>query len=306
MTGKGLLGMSYKELSTYCSCIDRINSAWPGFRNMHRDRLRHGGETEKVAEGILEDLFTSVLDWSRGDLAYQIEYADIVLSHNLAKYLVVEVKRPGSLVRSQRALELALEQARRYADEQKINRIAVSDGCILYAADIEHGNLKDRLLADLTAEQAQIGLWWLSVHGIYRLCESVERGWEPSETDSSASNETESTGDELLHHHHKLPARCFAYVGDANNTRTWRLPYLKADGKVDGRRLPMAIGALLRNYRGARVGGIPEAAIPEVLKRLAKAAADAGHLPPKNPQPAPAYRQLLEVLEQQGITIAEL
>lgn len=294
--------MSYTELSAYRHCLDRITSAWPGFRDMHRDRLRHGGESEKVAEGILEDLFTSVLDWSRGDLAYQIEYADIVLSHNLAKYLVIEVKRPGSLVRSRRALELALEQARRYADEQKITRIAVSDGCILYAADIEHGNQNDRLFADLTAEQAPNGLWWLSVHGIYRPCEAIEHGWHLSEQELAPDSNTDLLGDELLHHKYKLPARCFAYVGDANDTHTWKLPYRLADGQIDSKRLPKAIQALLSNYRGAKVGGLPEAAIPAILKRLAEGAAAEGHLPPKNPQPAPAYQHLLEVLEQLGIS----
>lgn len=269
---------------------------------MHRDRLRHGGESEKVAEGILEDLFTSVLDWSRGDLAYQIEYADIVLSHNLAKYLVIEVKRPGSLVRSRTALDQALQQARRYADEQKITRIAVSDGCILYAADIEHGNLNDRLFADLTAEQAPGGLWWLSVHGIYRPCEKVECGWQPTEQDAVTS-QTDLLGDELLHHKYKLPARCFAYIGDANDTHTWKLPFLLADGTVDSKRLPKAIQSLLSNYRGAKVGGLPEQAIPGILTRLAEAAAAEGHLPPKNPQPAPVYQHLLEVLEQLGISL---
>ena len=273
---------------------------------MHRDRLRHGGESEKVAEGILEDLFTSVLDWSRGDLAYQIEYADIVLSHNLAKYLVIEVKRPSSLARSRRALDQALEQARRYADAQKIVRVAVSDGCILYAADIEHGNLKDRLFADLTAEQPPGGLWWLSVHGVYRPCEAVERGWQLLEHNAATADETDLLGDPLLHHKYKLPARCFAYVGDANDTYTWKLPYRLADGQVDSKRLPKAIQALLSNYRGARVGGIPEPAMPEIFKRLASAAAAEGHLPPKNPQPAPAYQHLLEVLDQLGIPMTNL
>jgi hypothetical protein len=298
--------MSYTELSAYRHFLDRITSAWPGFRDMHRDRLRHGGESEKVAEGILEDLFISVLDWSRGDLAYQIDYADIVLSHNLAKYLVIEVKRPGSLARSRRALDQALEQARRYADEQKIVRVAVSDGCILYAADIEHGNLKDRLFADLTAEQPPCGLWWLSVHGVYRPCEAVERGWQLSEQEATTSAETDLLGDPLLHHKYKLPARCFAYVGDANDTHSWKLPYRLADGQVDSKRLPKAIQALLSNYRGAKVGGIPEPAMPEVFKRLASAAEAEGHLPPKNPQPAPAYQHLLEVLEQLGISITDL
>lgn len=298
--------MSYTELAAYRHCLDRIISAWPVFREMHRDRLRHGGETEKVAEGILEDLCTSVLDWSRGDLAYQVGFADIVLSHNLAKYLVIEVKRPGSLVRSRRALELALDQARRYADEQKITRIAVSDGCMLYAADLEHGNLKDRLFADLTLAQPPPGLWWISVHGIYRPCEAVEHGWHLIEPDPAATDQTNLHGVLLLHHKYKLPAHCFAYVGDASDTHTWKLPYRLADGQVDCKRLPKAIQSLLSNYRGAKVGGLPEAAIPEVLKRLASAAAAEGHLPPKNPQPAPAYRQLLEVLEQLGISVADL
>ena len=83
------------------------------------DRLRHGAESEKVAEAIVEDLFTDVLDWDKGDLMYQVGYADIVLSHNLAKYLVVEVKRPGALWPGRRALDAAVAQARRYADEQR-------------------------------------------------------------------------------------------------------------------------------------------------------------------------------------------
>lgn len=298
--------MSYTDLATYRQCIGRITAAWPIFRERHQDRLRHGSESEKVAEAILEDLFTSVLDWNRGDLEYQHGFADIVLSQNLVKYLVIEVKRPGSLVRSRRALDAALDQARRYADEQKISRIAVSDGCILYAADIEHGNLKDRLFTDLAAAQPSTGLWWLSVHGIYRACEFVERSWQVTGTESDTVRGSGVAGTSLLHHKYKLPAACFAYVGDSNNTHTWKLPYRLADGTTDVRRLPKAIQSLLSNYRGTKVSGIPEAAIPEILKRLAVAAATEGHLPPKNPQPAPAYQQLLEVLEQRGISVADL
>ena len=46
-----------------------------------------------------------MLDWSKGDIAYQVGYADIVLSKNLAKYLVVEVKRPGTLWPRRQALQ---------------------------------------------------------------------------------------------------------------------------------------------------------------------------------------------------------
>ncbi len=103
-------------------CLERITQAWQTFLEGRSDRLRHGGETEKVAEAIIEDLFTGVLDWSKGYLMYQIGYADIVISHHLAKYLVIEVKRPGTLFPGRRALENAIAQARRYAGEQKNRR----------------------------------------------------------------------------------------------------------------------------------------------------------------------------------------
>jgi hypothetical protein len=71
---------------------------------------------------------------------------------------------------NRRAVEAALSQARRYADEQRVQRVAVSDGYMLYAADVEHGGLQDRVFIDLGAQDAQEALWWLSVQGIYRPC----------------------------------------------------------------------------------------------------------------------------------------
>jgi hypothetical protein len=136
-------GSGYRLLAAYRRCAERIATQWERFREIRADRLRHRGETERVAEAILEDLFTEVLDWSKGDIAYQVGYADIVLSKNLAKYLVVEVKRPGTLWLGRQTVETAVRQARRYADEQKISRIAASDGRFLYAADIEFGATKD-------------------------------------------------------------------------------------------------------------------------------------------------------------------
>jgi hypothetical protein len=88
---KIMSGEPTPRLASYRHCADRITAAWPAFRVTYADRLRHGNESEKVAEAIIEDLFTEVLDWSKGDLMYQVSYADIVVSHNLAKYLVIEV-----------------------------------------------------------------------------------------------------------------------------------------------------------------------------------------------------------------------
>jgi hypothetical protein len=118
----------------------------------------------------------------------------------------------------------------------------------------------------------------------------------------SASVETVLTPP-LLHPKYQLPACCFAYVGNANDPSSWKLPYLLADGKPDGKRMPKAIQALLSNFRGVKVAGIPEPAIPDVLRRLAQAAAVEGKLPPLAVNPAPAYQSLATVLEQLGISV---
>jgi hypothetical protein len=98
----------------------------------------------------------------------------------------------------------------------------------------------------------------------------------------------------LIHPKYKLPAQCFAYpaqcfayVGNYAKTATWKLPYLLADRTIDAKRLPKAVQCILSNYRGTKVTGIPEEAIPAVLERLAKAARQAGHMPPEACNPAP-------------------
>lgn len=163
---------AYLSLASYGRCVERIKAEWPAFLATREDRLRqqlrHGTAMEKTAEAMLEDLFTQVLDWHRGDLDYQVEHADIVLTQNLIKYLVIEMKRPGVLAWRRTAVEAALDQARRYADDQRVSRIAVSDGVVLYAADIENGSQNDRLFVKLDSAKPPLTLWWLSVHGIYR------------------------------------------------------------------------------------------------------------------------------------------
>lgn len=292
---------AYRSLAAYRRCAERVTSQWARFAEMRADRLRHGEETERVAEAILEDLFTEVLDWSKGDIAYQIDYADIVLSKNLEKYLVLEVKRPGALAPGRQKMLDAMAQARRYADQQRVSRIAASDGRFLYAVDIEQGAPRDRVLVDLSSLEAPHSLWWLSVHGIYRVCEEAVQ-W-PTVPVLTRGVADETAGDAPLHPKYKLPSICFAYVGDANDPHAWRLPYRKADRTIDTKRLPKAIQALLSNYRGAKVTGIPEAAIAAVLLTLARAAAAEGKMPPAASNAATIYGQLAHVLEQQGLTL---
>lgn len=288
-----------QSLASYRRCTERVAAAWPAFRAARDDRLRHRGESEKVAEAITEDLFTQVLDWTKGDLLYQVGYADIVVSHHLVKYLVIEVKRPGTLFPGRRALESALAQARRYAGEQRICSVAATDGRFFYAADISGGGLIDRAVVDLSRVDPSADLWNLSVHGIYR-----PPACTPGSVEILAQtplDALEEEGTTLLHPKYKLPATCFAYVPDASRPTTWKLPYLLADGTVDTQRLPKAIQAILRNYRGTKVTGIPEADMGAVLMRLARAASREGRMPPQSPSPADIYKDLAHVLDQHGL-----
>lgn len=293
-----------KELASYRRCQERIQQNWPVFQERRKERLtqqqRHGAAAEKVAENIIEDLFTLVLDWELADLNNQVDYADLLLSRLGIRYLLVEVKRPGALAWDRRAVEAALDQARRYADEQKVRCLAVSDGCMLYAADIAHGGLHDRVFISLDAQPPPEMLWWLSVHGIYRprgdAQDAVLRLLP--ETPIQIVPPTDQTTGDLLHHKYKLAARCFAYVGNASDPKTWKLPYLLADGHPDVSRLPKAIQAVISNYRGTKVSGIPERDIPDVLTRLGWAAIRAGKMPFQAGETALAYRQLEGVLDQ--------
>lgn len=110
--------MGVEDLAPYRGYVQRIRERWPHFLQLRCLRLseqaRHGRAPEKAADGILEDLFTEVLDWSLVDLNHQLEYADLVLSRLGVKYLLLEVKRPGALAWNRRAVQPALEQACRY------------------------------------------------------------------------------------------------------------------------------------------------------------------------------------------------
>ena len=293
----------YLTLASYHRCAERIQTKWPAFLAKREDRLRqqarHGIAMEKTAEGIVDDLFAEVLDWQPGDLDHQVEHADIVLTQNFIKYLVIEVKRPGALAWHRSAVQAALDQARRYADEQRVSRIAATDGVMLYAADIENGVHHDRLFVRLDRPDAPLALWWVSVHGIYRAREGTDNRSLTEEPLAVSEGALAPDGfAELLHPKYKLPARCFAYVGNAADPHTWKLPHLDASGAVDERRLPKAIQAVLSNFRGVKVGGIPEPAIPDVLTKLEQAAQRLGRMPGQGGAAAPVYLQLAEALSQ--------
>lgn len=302
MTATGSVD-DYQHLSSYRRCMERIADAWPRFSVQRSERLRQGlfgTPVEKVAENICEDLFTQVLDWNLADVNLQVGRADIVLSELGIKRLVLEVKRPGSLHWHRPAVEAALDQARGYAAAQKVGAVAVSDGQILFAADIVEGGLRDRLFVTLDGQQPPSELWWLSVHGIYRQAPAPTTTLPrpPLQNGRTAPIDALSEN-ELLHHKYQLPARCFAFVGAANNQSTWKLPYVLADGGPDLKRLPKALQSILSNFRGVKVS-IPREAIPDVLVRLGNAAAAAGKMPCQATPAAAVYVEAHRALDQLG------
>lgn len=106
--------------------------------------------------------------------------------------------------------------------------------------------------------------------------------------------------DALLHPKYGVPAECFAYVENAADPRTWKLPYRLVTGDLDVKRLPKGIQSILSNYRGAQVRTVPETAIPDVLARLARGAADLGRMPFQRGDAADNYAQLETALDQLG------
>jgi hypothetical protein len=295
-----------EKLATRVRREARIQANWRGFLDQRRMRLaqqeRHGVAAEKVAENILEDLFTRVLDWPLTDLNNQLDHADTELTSIGVKRLLIEVKRPDSLRWYRRAVAAVLEQARGYADEQKVRTIAASDGVMFYAADVVHGGLRDRIYVRLDEESPPEALWWLSVHGIYRpMTDPLGDAARLPDDERPVEEAIDSlTHAPLLHAKYQIPARCFAHVGEASRPTTWKLPYLLGDGSVDLKRLPQAIQAILSHYRGVKVGGVPEKAIPEVLVTLARAAARLGKMPHQSAAPAEVYVQLWAALDQLG------
>lgn len=299
------------NLASFRNFIGTIPNTWPVFLQKRQSRLaqqgRNGIAAEKVAENIVEDFFTVALDWNIGDINSQLQYADIVLTSHGIKRIVIEVKRPGSLrPEHQPSIEQALLQARRYADEQRVSTVAVSDGTFFYAADILNGGLQHRARLSLDTPACSPDAWWVSVDGIYRpstilkLCHEHENDAEREELiDVTKSEQEPAMREVLLHPKYKVPVDCFAYVEDSSDVNTWKLPYRHANGEVDTKHLPGAIRAVVTNYRGAHTS-IPWQAIPNVLVRLGKAAAEISKLPTQTPSPSISYQQLYDILYQKG------
>ena len=299
-----VMAVGVQSLSGFKKFNLGLDDRWKVFAERRQTQLaqalRYGSIPEKVAEDILKDFFTIALDWKLSDVNNQVKYADMVLTHQGLKRLIVEVKRP-TLQLDKPSLNRALDQAYRYAQEQRVSTIAVSDGGLLYVAQISNGGIEDRVTIRLDSLCPSPDLYWISVDGIKRPIEYLASEDKPNE--SHADNSTNSIevfqeDKQILHPKHDRPSWCFAYVGNPLRTSTWKLPYLNADGSVDTGHLPGAIRAITGNYRGAHNKSVPESAVPDVLVRLGKAAWRAGKMPGQVPNPIESYQSLYDDLYQ--------
>jgi len=293
------------KLAQFRNFISHAETTWPAFQALRAERLtqaqRNGGAAEKVAEDILGDFFTTALDWGVSDLNHQVGRADLILTRSGIKRLLIEAKRPGLLMNpGNKIFRDALEQAHRYADEQHVRTIAVSDGNIFHAFDIVNGGLEERVQLRLDSAEFLPDSWWISKEGVDRPAEILVQNESANEEDTGVIVSSDEMGEVVLHKKYGVPSNCFAYVPDASNPSTWKLPCWRVYGEeVDTGRLPGAIRAVVTNYRGARAT-VPEESVSDVLVRLGKAAAKARKLPGQDPNPKDSYRQLYQALEQFG------
>ncbi len=293
--------------ATQRKCLDRLRRYWPDFLRRRKSHIgEHGvGKTsEVVARNIVQDLFTIPLDWPLEDLKSEFPCkagrADIVLTSLGIPQLIVETKAPQDLKWSQAHIEEALWQVRQYGDELRVKQLAVSDGYLLYAIDLVDDHFKGRVAISLEDPDPPDPLWWLSTMGIFKPQPNPVALPEFAPTSEVEDGPVEVGNTSLLHPKYQRPAQCFAYVADATDPKTWKLPYRHSNGAPDMARLPKAIQAIVTDYRGVKVKGIPERSIPDVLVRLALAARTLGKLPYQRPETPDAYQKLAEALAKCG------
>jgi hypothetical protein len=150
--------------------VEEMRGRWPGFLARRHEHLQAyaSGRTpsRRTTENILRDLLTTVLDWS----AHQVRLQDsgsLLLSRLGAKYLVVEIKEPGSLDGPGK-VSRALWPAVRQAESLKARRVAVTDGDLFDAHDLDATGMSPRVRLHLSDPAPPDDLWWLSTRGIPR------------------------------------------------------------------------------------------------------------------------------------------
>ncbi len=212
---------------------------------------------------------------------------------------VLAISSPGGIPGRQTGRCPAMQAAVQRARGLGIGHAGVCDGGLLYLEDDDGGPRRARLRVWLGQTSAPGELWWATPTGMMQPVTPMQAAlFFPPVGPAAGSAQADGSGsvglaaDAQLHPRLQLPAACFAFVGDPMRPATWKLPYRRADGRADLRRLIAAAHHAAASLATPIRGGVPYGELPVVIHRLADAARELGQLPPANCHPSGVFQRL--------------
>lgn len=253
----------------------RIEDLWESFQTYRTGTESHNFRgrmlNESDVRAVLERLLTDVLGYEPSQIDREPDYADFLLLYRGVKIMVIETKDWG-VFKNEEDLNGALRQAFTYAIRHRVKHIAAFDAERFVLAECGANEIMVKLETRINTEQPNNDLFYFTHYGLSKLPKNILSTIECTQSEVAASA-TASKDEYKTHHSVKLHYSCFAYVGDLRSKSTWKMPYRNEDGSVDTGRIDKAVNYLFGagGYRGvkARESSVPEAAQPEVARKLA-------------------------------------
>ncbi len=212
---------------------------------------------------------------------------------------VLAISSPGGIPVRQTGRCLAMQAAAQRARVLGIGHAGVCDGGLFYLEDGDGGSRRARLRVWLGQTSAPGELWWATPMGMTQPVTPTQAALVfPPAGPAAGSAQADGSGSAglaagaQLHPRLQLPAACFAFVGDPMRPATWKLPYRRADGRADLRRLIAAAHHAAASLATPIRGGVPYGELPVIIHRLADAARELGQLPPANCHPSGVFQRL--------------
>ncbi len=220
---------------------------------------------------------------------------------------VLAISSPGGIPVRQTGRCHAMQAAAQRARVLGIGHAGVCDGGLLYLEDDDGGPRRARLRVWLGQTSAPGELWWATPMGLTQPVTPMQAAlvFTPAGPAVGSAVADGSGGVGLkagaqLHPRLQLPAACFAFVGDPMRPTTWKLPYRRADGRADLRRLIAAAHHAAASLATPIRGGVPYGELPVVIHRLADAARELGQLSPGNRHPSGVFQRLAAAEQRCG------
>lgn len=267
-----------------------------------------------MAAAITHALLTAVLGWRSDEVIRQSEPAapgpeptDCIAAFLIGASTgrgrcVVAIACPGAIPVRQKGRCLAMRAAAQRARVLGAGHAGVCDGGLLYVEDDDGAERRARLRVWLGQTSAPGELWWATPMGLSQRVTPLQTalpfppgpaaGLAEGIAGADGGGGAPTAAGARLHPRLQLPAGCFAFVGDPMRPTTWKLPYRRADGRADLRRLIAAAHHAAASLATPFKGGMPFGELPVVIHRLADAARELGQLPPGNGHPSGVFQRL--------------